>query len=218
MPANIYKNAAGKRVPGTTTIIGGNLGWSKNGLIHWAWDQGINGLDYRQTRDRAADTGTIAHAMVEHELRGEKFDWPGLAWKLGAADYDQVKQAENAYAEFVNWMEAVRFQLKQAEHLLVSERYQFGGQIDIAAVQGKRAIIDIKTSNAIYEDHKIQIAAYSNLWDENYPDEPIEAWYILQLGKDGGFAYYSLPEKTIAAGWRAFVLLRELHDLKKTLK
>ncbi len=218
MPANIYKNKDGKRVPGTTTIIGGNLGWSKNGLIHWAWDQGINGLDYRQTRDKAADTGTIAHAMVEHELKGEKFDWPGLAWKLGATDNEQVKQAESAFAEFVNWKEVYKFELKHSEHLLVSEQYQYGGQIDIAAVQGGRAIVDIKTSNAIYEDHKIQLAAYNNLWNENYPEEPIEAWYILQLGKDGGFAYYSLPASTIEAGWRAFVLLRELHDLKKKLK
>ena len=218
MPANIYKNKAGKRIPGTTTIIGSNLGWSKNGLIHWAWDQGINGLDYRATRDRAADTGTIAHALVEAELRGEKVDWPGLAWKLGATDTEQIEQAESAFEEFVNWRDAYKFELKYTEHLLVSENYQYGGQIDIAAIQGKRAIVDIKTSNAIYEDHKIQLAAYDNLWRENYPDEPAEAWYILQLGKDGGFAYYSLPAKTIDAGWRAFVVLRELHDLKKALK
>ncbi len=218
MPANIYKNKEGKRVPGTTTIISGNLGWSKNGLIHWAWQQGVDGMDYRATRDKAADTGTIAHAMVEKELKREKYDWPGLAWQMGAADHQQIEQAQNAYAEFENWMRGAKFELLAAEHLLISEDHQYGGQIDIAAIQGKRAIVDIKTSNAIYQDHKIQLAAYSNLWDENYPDKPIEAWYILQLGKDGGFAYYSLPKKTIEAGWKAFVLLRELHDLKKELK
>jgi len=63
MPANIYKNAQGKRIPGVTTVIS-NLGWSKGGLMHWAWEQGINGIDYKETRDKAADTGTIAHAMA----------------------------------------------------------------------------------------------------------------------------------------------------------
>ena len=217
MPANIYKNKEGKRVPGTTTIIGSNLGWSKNGLIHWAWQQGVDGLDYRASRDKAADTGTIAHAMVEKELKGEKYEWPGLAWKLGATDKEQIEQAQNAFNEFANWMEAVKFKLETAEHLLVSEQYQYGGQIDIAAIQGRRAIVDIKTSNAIYEDHKIQLAAYDNLWNENYPEKPIEAWYILQLGKDGGFAYYSLPEKAIRHGWEAFECLRKLHDLKKKI-
>ena len=214
MPANIYKNKDGQRIPGVTTIIGSNLGWSKGGLMHWAWDQGINGLDYRDTRDKAADTGTIAHAMVEHEVKGEKFDWPKLGFELGGNE-EQIKQAENAFTAFCEWKELVKFELLFAEHLLVSEKYQFGGQIDIAAIQGKRAIIDIKTSNAIYEDHKIQIAAYGNLWNENYPDKPIENYYILQLGKDGSFTYHYWPD--LSNAWRAFVLLRELHDLKKVI-
>ena len=215
MPANIYKTADGKRVPGVTTVIGGNLGWSKNGLIHWAWEQGINGVDYKDARDKAADTGTIAHAMVEHEVKGEKFDWPGLGFQMGG-NKEQIKQAQNAYAAFCEWKELVKFKLLFAEHLLVSEKYKFGGQIDIAAIQGKRAIIDIKTSNAIYEDHKIQVAAYGNLWNEHYPDDPIENYYILQLGKDGSFSYHYWPD--LSNAWRAFLLLRELHDLKKKLK
>jgi len=214
MPANIYKNKDGQRVPGVTTVIGSNLGWSKGGLMHWAWQQGIDGLDYKATRDTAADTGTIAHAMVENEVKGIKFDWPSLGQSMGG-NPEQIKQAENAFSAFVEWKELVKFELIQSEHLLVSEKYQFGGQIDIAGIQSKRSIIDIKTSNAVYEDHKIQIAAYGKLWEENYPDQPIEAYYILQLGKDGSFAYHYYPELDNA--FRAFVLLRELHDLKKKL-
>jgi hypothetical protein len=214
MPANIYKNAEGLRVPGVTTVIGSNLGWSKGGLMHWAWQQGIDGLDYKATRDKAADTGTIAHAMVENEVKGIKFEWPKLGYDLGG-NAEQVKQAENAFAAFVEWKELVKFELMFSEHLLVSEKHQFGGQIDIAAVQSKRAIIDIKTSNAVYEDHKIQIAAYGELWNENYPDKLIEAYYILQLGKDGSFTYHYYPNLDNA--FRAFLLLRELHDLKKIL-
>ena len=82
MPANIYKNKAGERIPGVTTVIGSNLGWSKGGLMHWAWEQGINGLDYRETRDAAANTGTIAHKMVEYEIKGKKFDWPAMGYAM----------------------------------------------------------------------------------------------------------------------------------------
>ncbi len=214
MPANIYKNKAGQRVPGVTTIIGSNLGWSKGGLMHWAWQEGIEGRDYKATRDKAADTGTIAHAIVEHEVKGEKFDWPKLGYDLGGND-EQIKQAENAFSAFMEWKDLMKFELLQSEHLLVHEKLNYGGQIDIAAVQNKRSIIDIKTSNAVYEDHKIQIAAYGKLWEENYPDKPIEPYYILQLGKDGSFAYHYYPDLDNA--FRAFVLLRELHDLKKKL-
>ena len=215
MPANIYKNKEGKRVPGVTTIIGSNLGWSKGGLMHWAWQQGIDGLDYRETRDKAADAGTIAHSMVEHEVKGEGFDWPKLGYDLGG-NAEQIKQAEHAFSAFTEWKELVKFKLLYAEHLLVSEQHQFGGQIDIAAVQNKRAIIDIKTSNAIYADHKIQIAAYGALWNEHYPDEPIEAYHILQLDKErGDFSYHYYAD--LSDHFEAFLLLRRLHDLKSKL-
>jgi hypothetical protein len=214
MPANIYKNKAGKRIPGVTTVIG-NLGWSKGGLMHWAWMEGIEGRNYNETRDRAADIGTIAHAMVEADLTGK--NWPDLVDTRGVSD-EMLAQATAAYSAFHEWANGAKFKLTQSEHLLISEKHQFGGQIDVAAVQGRRAIIDLKTSNGVYEDHKIQIAAYAHLWNENYPDEPIENHYILQLGKDGGFAYYLLPDSVIAAGWQAFLHLRGLHDLKKQLK
>ena len=216
MPAKIYKNKDDKRVPGVTTIIGQNLGWSKGGLMHWAWEQGINGLDYRDTRDGAATTGTIAHAMVENEVKGIKFDWPGLAYKYNATP-KQIKQAESAFAAFVRWKERVKFELVFAEHKLVSETYQYGGQLDLAAVQGRLALIDIKTSDNIYPDHIIQVAGYDNLWTENYPEKPIQEHYILRLGKNGGFSDTFIAEAEIEDGFRAFVLLRELHDLKKKL-
>ncbi len=214
MPANIYKNKDGKRVPGVTTVIG-NLGWSKGGLMHWAWQQGIDGLDFRDTRDKAADIGTVAHAMVEAHLKDS--DWRQLV-DTRNVDGPMMEQADAAYRAFNEWAEGAKFRLLKSEHLLVSEDHQFGGQIDIAGIQGRRAIIDLKTSNAVYEDHKIQIAAYSELWNENYPEEPIEAHYILQIGKDGGFTYYSLPDSVIAAGWEAFKHLRALHGLRKQLK
>jgi len=216
MPANIYKNKAGERIPGVTTVIGSNLGWSKGGLMHWAWEEGINGRDYRETRDTAASIGTIAHKMVEYEIKGKKFDWPSMGQQMGANE-EQIEQAQNAFNEFVNWRELVKFKLMKSEHLLISDQFNYGGQIDIAAVQGKTALIDIKTSNEIYPDHKIQLSAYDYLWNENYPGDPVNAWYILRLGKSGGFAYYSLPRIEIVTGFRAFKLLRELHDLKKKL-
>jgi hypothetical protein len=224
LPANIYKNKDGKRVPGVTTVIGGNLGWSKDALMYWAWSQGVDGHDFRESRDKAADIGTMAHAMVEAYVKNlcldddmvkdHQISWLDLVDTSNATE-DMIKQARNAYDAFQQWADVMKFEPLQSEHLLVSEEYQFGGQIDIAAVQSKRSIIDIKTSNAVYADHKIQIAAYGQLWNEHYPREPIEAYYILQLGKDGSFTYYYYPD--LSEHFRAFTLLRELHDLKKKL-
>ena len=60
-PPQGYFNAAGERIPGTTTIIGR---FKESGaLVHWAWKLGMEGKDYREVR--AADAGTAAHAMME---------------------------------------------------------------------------------------------------------------------------------------------------------
>jgi hypothetical protein len=69
MPTQIYKNAKGEIIPGNTTVISQNLGWSKGGLMYWAWQQGRDGKDFRQARDEAADAGTLAHEMIERDIK-----------------------------------------------------------------------------------------------------------------------------------------------------
>lgn len=69
----------GKRVPSVTTVI--SRFKESGALMYWCWDQGRQGLDYRQTRDAAADAGTIAHAMVEAFIRN------------GEGEYEYVKGA-----------------------------------------------------------------------------------------------------------------------------
>lgn len=64
MPTQIYRNSAGVRLPGVTTVIN-NLGWKSDGLIHWAYKLGQDGKDLNQARQGAADIGTVAHNLVE---------------------------------------------------------------------------------------------------------------------------------------------------------
>jgi len=69
-----YKTKDGKKVPGVTTIIGRFK--DSGGLLWWAFEQGklaeqgvINSL--YDKRDEAAESGTIAHSLVEMHLKGE---------------------------------------------------------------------------------------------------------------------------------------------------
>ena len=68
-PREGYYAADGKRVPGVTTVIGRFK--DSGGLIHWAWNEGKEGRDYRDTSGKAADIGTLAHAFVEAKLMGK---------------------------------------------------------------------------------------------------------------------------------------------------
>ncbi len=212
MPTQDYKNAKGERIPGNTTIIGSNLGWNKQGLMYWAWDQGRNGKDFRQSRDEAADAGTLAHAMVETDIKGKQVS------PAPSLPPDIIAKAETGFLNYLEWKKMYGLELIDMEIPLVSEEYQYGTMIDIlACVAGKRSIVEVKTSNDIYEDMLIQIAAQKYAWNENHPQEKIEALHLLKLNKEvGAFSHHYWD--SLDSGWQAFICLRELHDLHKELK
>ncbi len=208
MPLILYKNKEGKRLSGVTTIIS-NLGWNKQALMYWAWQEGIEGRNFRDTAQKAADIGTVAHAMIEADLKEKDFD-------TGKYETDMIDKAGTAYAAWLEWKALVSFKLLESEISLISEKHQYGGTIDIVAVKNVTAIVDLKTSKNVYPDHKIQISAYGKLYEENY-NQKIEAYYILRVDKEtGGFAYYYWP--SLDNEWEAFSALLKLHQLKKQIK
>lgn len=213
MAAIPYKNAAGKRVSGVTTIISGSLGWSKDALIYWAWNEGAEGRNYRDTKQRAADSGTIAHGMIEAHLKG-KFYVPPFE-----ASEDVITKANQAFENFCHWKQQVTFRALALEEHLVSEIYQYGATPDcIATINGKVCLFDWKSANGVYGEYLIQLSAYKVAWEEVHPDMLIE----------GGFYLYRMDKTTaawtlhywqdLAASWEAFLCLRKLHDLKKEIK
>lgn len=197
-------------VPSVTTII--SRFKESGGLIWWAWNEGKSGRDYRATRDAAANSGTIAHAMVEASIRGQ-------AW-MDPEDVDEpvLKRARMAFANYEEWAQQTRLKPVETEHRLVSEQHQYGGTLDAMLISGKLSLGDWKTSDAVYQDYLIQLAAYGILWGEHYPDRPIEGgFHLLRFAKDApDFVHYRFGELEDAA--EAFLLMRRLYDLDKRLK
>lgn len=203
MPTQQYKLKDGNRVPGVTTVIGSQLGWNKNQLMYWSWTQGRSGLDFRETKDDAADLGTLVHSLIEQEMKGVRPEIP--------------KQAEASLLAFYEWRDAFQLKSTDSEVALVSEKYRYGGTIDYPAiVSGRRVILDLKTSKGVYPDHRIQLSAYGQLWDEHHPEDPVTGFHLLQVGKeDASFHHHYWP--SLPREFEAFYLLRGLYDLQKEI-
>lgn len=202
----------GQRVPGVTTII--SRFKESGGLIMWAWKLGMEGKDYREVRDSAADAGTIAHEMMECWIKGKAFD---------SAPYDPalVVRATPAFNAFMEWAQGCKFSLVETEIPLVSKRYRFGGTRDAMLVNGKRSLGDWKTSNRIYADYLLQLAAYGILDEEN--GGVIEGGYhLLKFSKQEQpddpvrFAHFYWSQLDLAR--EAFLLMRQLYDSMKRLE
>jgi hypothetical protein len=226
----------GVRVPGTTTIIGKFK--ESGGLIHWAWKIPFDGLmearsllersqdqdgplfeaeeflkkpisewDYKTKRDKA-------HEMVDTFVRDKPFD---------ASSYpkETIDKAMPAFNAFLTWARQAKFQIAETEVPLVSRQFRFGGTRDAILIDGKRALGDWKTSNAVYPDNIIQLGAYGILDEEN--GGTIEGGYhLLRFSKqekpDDPVHFTHHYWDQVDKGKQAFLLLRQLYDLMADLK
>ena len=213
MPTAPYHLADGTRVPGTTTVIGRFK--DSGGLMQWAFQQGKSGAAHLyQEAEKAADIGTLAHAMVEASIKGLD---PESVFN-GAAP-EACDKARNAFNEYLEWAAQTDVRITAQEMHLVSEEYRFGGTPDAIGVIGNQLVLlDWKTSNAVYSDYAIQLAAYRQLSNENHPDEPLTGGsYLLRFSKN----YPDFEARKfgdLSEAWEIFKLYRRAYDLDKELR
>lgn len=210
-------------MPGTTTVISASLGWGKEGLLHWAWSLGMDGRNFREERDKAANAGTIAHAMAEADILGrpvpdhpsDKED-PGI-WALGRSAFDA----------YLAWRRMSRIKVVAAEVSFVSEELRFGGTLDgVGSFEDRIELIDFKTSNSTHPDHMIQLAAYRHLYEEGTPfgwecglPRKVDGIHLIRFSKvSGSFHHSYYRAEGMEKPFRAFKLLREMYDLKKDIE
>lgn len=218
--AHIYKNADGQRVPSVTTIT--KLYGENDGLIHWANQQGLEGKTLADAREATATPGSMTHERVDYFIQGK--EWFADAWRekfsTGGAFEDALEKSMRAYTNFSRWYSQNRMELIAGEVSLVSEQHQFGGRMDALASTGGLCIADWKTGGGgkIYADFLYQVAGYSILWDENFPDKPLEGgFHIIRFNRDeADFAHWHFAE--LNAAREGFKHLRKLYDIHRKLK
>ena len=208
MPAIVYKNKDGDRVPSVTTILN-QWGANKQPLMKWAWKQGEAGVSLHEKTD--ADIGTLAHLLIEAEIKGTKIN-------LDDFPMDIIQPAKQCYNNFIEWKSRNKLKPIETEISLVSEKYKFGGTIDcVAIISHALSIADWKSGKEVYEDNIVQLAAYEQLWNENFPDTKIKGFHIIRTGKEiAMFSHNYYAE--FPKAFDAFLHLRNLYDLHKEIK
>ena len=128
-----------------------------------------------------------------------------------------MELAEACYKKYVNWEEKNPIKPIIVESGFVSEKYQFGGQIDLYALTNRGFLLgDFKTnSKAIYPEMVYQVAAYEYLLKEqgfNVTDV-----IILRIGRDDpeGFEEKILTRAELDNGFEIFLRCLDIYNLKK---
>lgn len=172
--------------------------------------------DLYDVSGKAADIGTAAHAMVEAYIKGEN---PMMVGGLLNLKEDERPKAINAFEMYGKWASMSSLKVLYQEIPLVSEELRFAGTPDaIGLVGDELCLVDWKTSNAVYSDYLLQLAAYRHLWEVNHPNELlIGGFHLCRFSKDhGDFSHHYYKE--LDSAWEMFKSLRKAYGYDYEIK
>lgn len=138
-----------KEVPSVTTVL---KILAKPALVKWANMMGFKRKWVDNLLEESSDIGTNVHLMVECFLKQKYFIW-----------FDTKYTSKNilkAYLnQFLNWYKKHTVEVILMEESLSCEL--FGGTVDFyGIIDGKKTVMDFKTSKSIYSSQFLQISAY----------------------------------------------------------
>ena len=210
-----YTTSDGTTCPGGSTIA--KIGDDTGGLIHWAWQQGMDGKDYKAVRDKAAHAGLLAHHMVEAFFLKKEPTYEQFS------EVDRVK-ANWAFRKFVEWQSEQELgwdaSIIKPEMQFVSEAHRYGGTLDAPyrGADGKAVLVDWKTSKAIYNSFVFQLSGYENLWNEHNPNDKIARRAIVRIGKQAETGDFEVRWYGDAQIKNAFEIFKAKNNLWWTMK
>ncbi len=126
-----------------------------------------------ETKGAAADVGARAHAAIEAII--------GSVPNADALVTDDIRPAVDNWRA---WRDQSGIAVSLSERMVYSERFLYAGSVDAVGMRGDTLVaLDWKTSNGLYDEAALQVAAYANAWGEMTGNLVDEAW-VVRVGKD----------------------------------
>lgn len=139
----------------------------------------------------AASRGKTVHSLTEaSDTQGTTINVATLPPK--------IRPYMEAFNKFKGDMKP---KLIHNEEIVFSRTHQYAGTLDrIYEINGKRALVDIKTSKDFYRDMSLQLSAYRNaefIYTKDkkiVPFPELDDMFILLLGDDGNYAIRQMTD------------------------
>ncbi len=151
---NWYRKETGEIYPSTTFVLGFDI---TEGLYGFAKDHGRN-VDF--ILEEKSEIGKYFHRYIEDLLRD------------GVIHFDGDTSNVQKYRRFIAWKRLPAFrrfynkelkgkEIIGIEEVIFEEDLKVGGTLDLKIEYNGIVVYDWKTSNAVQEHHKMQIAVYA---------------------------------------------------------
>jgi len=131
----------------------------------------------------AAVIGDEVHTWIEQYIKDEHPDMP------------ERKEAQIGVTAFLDWVDRNHVQFLSSERVVYSRHHDYVGKMDIEAlVNGELCLIDIKTSNGLYNTYGLQTAAYVKA-DEEESGRKYHGRWLIRLAKETEDEYYDRMDR-----------------------
>jgi len=195
----IQKNNKPLYFPSVTTIIGKYEKLDYH-LIQWMIETGVDKGDSSAAKEifqTAGLYGTFFHILISDLMLKNKIDISEESLRFMIATFLSDNDADISLKVIGDWVSNIRQDLigflywyrkfqpepYAVEIPLIHPTGKYGGFIDFVGSihDGKKrinVIIDWKSGRSgVHSDHAIQLTAYKELWEVNYPSKPIDSIY-----------------------------------------
>lgn len=171
LDSRYYKNGE-KHYPSITFIL---QSFPKGKFFEdWLKDVGYNAEIIAK---RSAEEGTATHNIIEDYLKGKEIKWIGEN-KKPICSLNVWKMV----LRFVEFWEREKPELIASEIFLKSHVHEIAGTSDLVIkLRDELWLLDIKTSNHLNSSYDLQLAAYQECWNEEFPENKINRRGILWL-------------------------------------
>lgn len=121
---------------------------------------------------KAGEIGSQVHAMAEWFLRKE-------LGQVVEAEPPLSPEARVAFNHFLAWVSQAKMKPLFLESSVWSRKYRYAGTLDVyGTINGKLAVIDFKTSSALYPEYHLQVAAYIQALREMQQGKPVTGYLV----------------------------------------
>lgn len=140
-------------------------------------------------KEEAADLGSAIHDWAEHYIKfkiGEEKEMP---------DMPEDKNILIGVNAFLDWEKEYKVKFISSERVVYSKKYDYIGKMDIEAkIDGDLCLVDLKSSNGLYNGVLMQTASYLKADEEESGRKYIGRWAI-RLSKHDEAEYFKREEQ-----------------------
>lgn len=165
--------------------------------------------EHERLSDAAAIVGKDVHALIEHYVK--------TSLGIEVPEPQVCEEALFRFAGWEDWAKSVRLKPLASEARLYHAQHDYCGTLDLLALaDGKLITLDTKPTPDLYDERRLQLAAYRKaLVSMGWPEM---AGAIVCVPREGGeicMVYAEPPGPSLDAAFEAFLALLKVYNWQK---